>query len=271
MKRHLFIFMFLLLICADSNSQPRRMWDNSDYELVFADEFNGQNGSQPDPSKWVRCKRYNATWCRWVSNLNDVAFIKNGSLICRAIPNRNVVPGDTAKMLTGAIESKGKFSFQYGKVEVRMKTNNERGNFPAVWMKPVVTDKNNYGEIDIVETFGDLGVAKQTVHNHITTILKRGREFQLSNRISLNRWHIYGLEWTPTYLAFYIDGQLVDVFRKSSDSKDLADGQWTFDRPFYLIMNQSVGKGNYECMIPNLKHTYETQFDWIRVYQKKTR
>lgn len=271
MKRNIFLCLLMILVCADSNSQNNRMQSNNDdYVLVFADEFNGRNGSQPDPSKWVRCKRYRGGWCRWISDSKDVAFIKNGNLVCRAIPNHSL-PTDTAKMLTGAIETIGKYSFQYGKVEVRMKTNNTRGNFPAAWMKPVKIDKNRYGEIDIVEMFGDQGLAQQTVHNHITTILKRGRQFNTNKRIPLNKWHVYGLEWTPEYLAFYIDGELTKTFYKSKDSKELADGQWTFDRPFYLILNQSVGDGKYECMIPNTNHVYETRFDWIRVYQKKRR
>ena len=83
------------------------------YKLIFSDEFNQADGSQPDSMKWTICKRYNSMWNRWISNSKDVVYIKDGKLVCRAIPN-NSEPNDTAKMLTGAIESIGKFSFKYG-------------------------------------------------------------------------------------------------------------------------------------------------------------
>ena len=262
------VFMLVTFVSDTLKANVSKSY-NGEWELVFCDEFNQKNGSQPDTTKWVRCVRYNSCWNRWISNSNKVVYIKNGNLVCRAIPNKTE-PNDTACMLTGAIETRGKFSFQYGKVEVRMKTNTRRGNFPAAWMKPDDIDPNNYGEIDIVEMFGNQGVAQQTIHNHITTILKRGRAFNVVNKqIALDKWHVYGIEWTPKKISFLIDGNVTREFKKSTDKKELEEGQWTFDRPFYLLLNQSVGDGSYECMIPDVNHVYETLFDWIRVYQRK--
>lgn len=267
MKNLVIAVLVLLTVISDSVMGMTGNTDEDGWQLVFSDEFNGRNGSQPDSTKWVRCIRYNAGWNRWISSSKDVVFVKNGKLVCRAMPNRSE-PHDTACMLTGAIETRGKFSFQYGKVEVRMKTNLKRGNFPAAWMKPEVIDPNRYGEIDIVEMFGNQGLAQQTIHNHITTILKQGRPFNTNKRIPLNKWHVYGVEWTAEKLVFLIDGMVTKVFQKSTDTKELENGQWTFDRPFYLLLNQSVGDGNYDCMIPDINQVYETSFDWIRVYQR---
>ena len=204
MKHFLCLLVLLAAFVSDSVMAISSQANDDEWQLVFSDEFNQKNGSQPDSAKWVRCIRYNAGWNRWISNSKDVVYIKNGQLVCRAIPNK-AEPNDTAKMLTGAIETRGKYTFQYGKVEVRMKTSTKRGNFPATWMKPEKIDKNSYGEIDIVEMFGDQGVAQQTIHNHMTTILGKGRPFNVSKRIQLNKWHIYGLEWTPDKLVFSID------------------------------------------------------------------
>ncbi|MBR0045608.1 MAG: glycoside hydrolase family 16 protein [Bacteroidaceae bacterium] len=270
-KNLLIISLLFLFVSADSSYFAKEdvHQDNTNYVLVFSDEFDQPNGSQPDSKKWRCCIRYVGTgWNRWISPSPDVAFIKNGHLVCRAIPNPDLRT-DTATMLTGAIETYGKFSFQYGKVEVRMKTNNKRGNFPAAWMKSEKNDPNRYGEIDIVEMFGNQGLAQQTIHNHKTTILKKGRAFNVNKRIPLNKWHVYTVEWTPEKLIFLIDGKVTGEFKKSNNSQDIAEGQWTFDCPFYIRLNQSVGNGNYECMIPNTNGIYETQFDWVRVYQKK--
>ena len=66
------------------------------YKLVFSDEFNLPNGSQPDSTKWKRCRRNPSRWARWISDSKDVVYIKNGRLVCRAIPNKDL-KADTAK------------------------------------------------------------------------------------------------------------------------------------------------------------------------------
>lgn len=262
------IAALLTLSFAESPQKIKRVVADDGYRLVFSDEFNLPNGSQPDSTKWSRCKRYDSMWNRWISSSKDVVFIKNSKLVCRAIPNRNE-PNDTAKMLTGAIESIRKFSFQYGRVDVKLKTNMLRGNFPAVWMKPEVIDPNKYGEIDIFEGNGDLKIAQQTIHNHMSTVLKKNfeqREFK--TEMLVNEWHVYSLLWTPTELIFLIDDIVTGRFCKSHDEKKLEQGQWTFDRPFYLILNQSVGDGRFECLTVDTSKIYETQIDWVRVYKK---
>lgn len=239
------------------------------YKLIFYDEFNQAEGSQPDSLKWSRCKRYNSMWNRWISNSKDVVYIKDGKLVCRAIPN-NCEPNDTAKMLTGAIESIGKFSFKYGRVDVRLKTNLQRGNFPAVWMKPNTIDPNKYGEIDIFESFGEQGIAHQTIHNQLSVshgLFKEKTKF--NKTLSLDNWHIYSVLWTPQKLTFLIDNIIIGHFNKSTKKESQDKGQWTFDRPFYLILNQSVGDGRNLFLNANINMIYETQIDWIRVYQKK--
>ena len=269
MKHILCAILMLVAFVSDSMVASATETDDGEWQLVFSDEFNQPNGSQPDSRKWSRCVRYNAGWNRWISDSKAVVYIKNGQLVCRAIPNKNV-PTDTAKMLTGAIETRGKFAFQYGKVEVRMKTGKRVGNFPAAWMKPERGGKESYGELDIVETFGNLGVAEQTVHAHRSVILgKKDLKHAFRSTTDVTKWHVYGIEWTPEEIIYSIDGKVTGVYRKSADSQLLAEGQWTFDRPFFLILNQSVGDGSYECMMPQVKRTYETRFDWIRVYQRK--
>lgn len=247
--------------------------NDNKYKLVFSDEFKGRNGSQPDTTKWVRSERGPSTWNRWISRSSKVVYIKDGNLVLRAIPRSyDTSTPDTAKMLTGAIETYGKFDFQYGKVEVRMKTNVIAGNFPAVWLKP--TDQNingrfSYGEIDVVETNGYFNRSSHTIHTHQTHILKKAEPTSFEGDIDITRWHIYGMEWTPDIIRWSVDGKEVGVYRRSTKAEDIADGQWTFDRPFYLRLNQSVGPGGFPSRTPQTDKIYETRIDWIRVYQIK--
>ena len=41
---------------------------------------------------------------------------------------------DTVPYLTGGVNTKGKFAYQYGKVEIKAKLENAKGAWPAMWM-----------------------------------------------------------------------------------------------------------------------------------------
>ena len=245
--------------------------ENAEYELVFSDEFNLPDGSRPDASKWISCERQGATWNRWLADRPDVYFIKDGKLACRAIPNP-YQDEDPVPMITGGVKSQGKFAFTYGKVECRALSNPWIGNFPAIWMMPADNSKGwpNAGEIDIWEVIDTDERSYHTIHSNWTYNLgnTNNPRSSFNTAVSLDRYHTYGLEWDETSLKWYVDGKLVGTYNKSTDSNILNQGQWPFDKHFYLILNQSVGNGAWAANA-DVNHVYETTFDWIRVYQKK--
>ena len=242
--------------------------ENAAYELVFSDEFNGENGTQPDERKWMRSPRQGATWNRWISNSEEVVYLKDGNLVTRAIPNPDKT-SDPVPMITGAIQSQGKFGFKYGKVECRAKANVWKGTFPAIWLMPV-DQKDGWptcGEIDIFETIDNDHKAYHTIHTHWTFDLKHGPNGS-NVPAQHDRYHTYGFEWNATALKFFVDGKQVWTYHKSDKQNELNQGQWPFDKQFYLILNQSVGNHNVWASYPDEDHTYEFLVDWIRVYQK---
>jgi len=269
MKKFLLFFLVTLICAADSIQIKAQIDENSGYKLIFQDEFNQKNGSQPDSKYWTRVEASNSMWAQWIRQDKDLVYIKNGKLVCLGKPNKN---DKTHKsMRTGAIWTKDKFFFQYGKVEVRMRTNNNLGNFPAVWMKNQLREKTGiYAEIDIVEMFGNKSESQHCIHSHYTQTTPKHKEHN-RNQFScdVTKWHIYGIEWTETFVRWTVDGITVAVYNKPTDKDLLNKKAWTFDTPFYLIINQSVGDGTYDWAIPNFNKTYKTEFDWIRVYQKK--
>ena len=92
------IGLLALAIWSFANSTPseNNVSASDDYKLVFSDEFNLPDGSQPDSTKWRRCNRYAGLWSRWISDSRDVVYIKNGCLVCRAVPNRKEREGSAA-------------------------------------------------------------------------------------------------------------------------------------------------------------------------------
>ena len=237
----------------------------SEYVLVFSDEFNKPDGTLPDSEVWTPCtRRPKVTWARFLSNSPKVAFIQDGNLVLRAIPNPDRSTDDV-DMLTGGINSSQKFAFRYGRVECRALVNPFIGNFPAIWMMPkTALAWPKGGEIDIFEQINTEQKAYSTVHSAWT---KSHPDETHSGNVNLpmDRFHIYALEWEKDVLTFFADGKQVYQYKKQNDSQE----QWPFDKSdFYLILNQSVGDGTWAKM-PDVMHTYEMRIDWIRVYQKK--
>lgn len=238
---------------------------------VFVEEFTGEDYSQPNAEIWKRTERQNATWNRWCSDAEEVVYIKNNALVCHALPTPARLTHEKAPMITGGVKSQGNFGFRYGKVEARLRTHRHVGNFPAIWMMPVDNSKGwpNAGEIDIWEQIDTENTSVHTIHSKWTYTLGNKNNPQSSfskGGVDMERYHTYGIEWTPTVITWFVDGAKVGEYRKSTNAQDLANGQWPFDAPFYLILNQSVGNGVW-AKNPDLKHTYTTIFDWVRVYQ----
>lgn len=234
-----------------------------DLVLVFSDEFEGKNGSRPDPDKWVCSPRAGSAWNRYIVDSPTVAYQQDGNLVCLAVPD-----GDKS-MKSGAVETRGKFDWSVGRIECRLKVDGWKGSFPAFWMMP--TDNSagwpNAGEIDVFESINAENKAYGTIHTGFPTW---GRDNSRGGNVwcDLGYYHTYALEWTDDCLTWFMDGnQFFQVWR-SNNQADLDNHQWPFDRPFYIILNQSVGNGGWAAA-PDFAHTYRTRFDWVRVYQPK--
>ena len=83
----------------------------AEYTLVFHDEFNEPDGTLPDTNVWRYCtRRPKVTWARFLSNSPEVAFMKDGNLVLRTIPNPDKSKDDV-EMLSGGIETSQSFTF----------------------------------------------------------------------------------------------------------------------------------------------------------------
>ncbi len=245
--------------------------EGSEWELVFSDEFNAEDYSQPLNEKWMRCQRYGATWNRWLSDSKEVIYLQGGDLVARAIPNPDQET-DPVPMITGGIKSNGRFGFTYGYVEARILSNAWRGHFPAFWMMP--EDQNagwpDCGEIDIWEAIDTDGRSYHTIHSNWSYDLgnTNNPKSSYNTGVTYDRYHTYALQWDEKTLIWYVDGKEVGRYAKSVNATHLSQGQWPFDKHFHLILNQSVGNGSWAANA-DVTHTYETRFDWVRVYQTK--
>lgn len=243
-----------------------------EYKLRFADEFDGKDYSLPDAGVWHNCTRESPTWKRFTSltaeGQQKTAFIRDGKLVTRCIKNTIAEEGDV-EMISGAIESSDKMYFTYGRVEGRLRTTPHVGNFPAFWLMPQDNSAGwpNAGEIDIWEQIDTENKTYHTVHTHCTYDLHLALPNSGSTHTNAADYHVITLDWTPELLTWYVDGTKAFSYAKTKQSYLLEKGQWPYDKPFYLILNQSVGNGSWakNC---DVNFEYETLFDYVRLYQK---
>ncbi len=176
----------------------------------------------------------------------------------------------TRNYTSGKIETLGKITFQYGKIEASMKLPRGRGTWPAFWMLGEnIFDAGigwpRCGEIDIMEhgqDFDHLGAAIHTqAYNHTIGTQITGT-YQIDDYDT--GFHTYGLVWDTEEMSFSVDGEVYMKVRKSSIGD--SEGQWPFDQPFFIILNHAVG-GAWGGTPDNSLYPHTVEVDWVRVYK----
>ncbi len=262
MKKITLIFTLILLGSISMQIKAEDYW-----KLIFEDDFNQTDGI-PDETIWSYSERKShINWCMYVKKHPETVKVKDGNLIVRAIKNPDMA-SDTAKYITGAIESRGKFSFLYGKVDVRAKFKAGQGAWPAIWMMP---EEGKYGwwpksgEIDIMERVNYENIVHQTLHTNFINNLKiRNPNPTATTPFNVNDYNVYGVEWYPDRIVFFVNGTETLTYPRIVTDKE---GQWPFDQKFYLILNQAAG-GSWTGPINDDTLPFEMYVDWVKVYQR---
>lgn len=218
------------------------------WRLVWSDEF---DGAALDASKW------RAEDAALIKNAElqyyspEDVYLENGMLVLRS-QKRDLYGRHYS---SGLVETKGKFSRQYGRFETRAKLPRGKGIWPAHWMLPA--DKSWPPEIDIVEMLGDEPNVVYT-HFHWSAFSKHAYEGKRIKGPDFSAdFHTFAVEWEPREIRWYVDGQLVHSRTGQVPHK-----------PFYLILNTAVGgiwPGNPDATTEFPQYHL---IDYVRVYEK---
>ncbi len=121
------------------------------------------------------------------------------------------------------INTKGKKTIRYGKVEVVAKMPKGNWLWPAIWMMPEADKYGTWpasGEIDIAESRGNHGDEYPDGRDSVGATLHWGplpsvdAFWKTTGKHNLRRtdytedFHTYGLEWDEDYMFMYIDSRL---------------------------------------------------------------
>lgn len=246
------------------------------YSLVWSDEFNSANGSQPDPSKWTHDTGGNG-WgnseLEYYTDRAQNAHVQDGNLVITAQQeNYTGADGVTRNYTSARLKTQGLFARAHGRFEARIKIPKGQGIWPAFWMLGsdiVPAGWPQCGEIDVMENIGkEPGMVHGSLHGPGTLAATS----DLTSTISLpagqnfsDDFHLYAVEWEPGTVRFYVDANLYATF---TSGQWPAGGKWVFDHPFFIILNVAVG-GNWPGS-PDATSTFPQTMliDYVRVYKK---
>lgn len=228
--------------------------------LVFSDEFN-TNGA-PDPAKWgydigTGSGGWGNNEAQYYTNRPQNVIVQSGVLKIIALKENYMGSAYTSARLL----SKGKYSFKYGRIEVRAKFPTGVGTWPAAWM---LGDNINTvgwpacGEIDIAEHLGrDLNKIYGTLHYPGRSGGNAdGNTIMIPNATSA--FHTYTVEWSVTNIKIYVDAQLYHTVNNSAGLP--------FNQSFFILLNMAMG-GNFGGAIDPAFTSATFEIDYIRVYQ----
>jgi Beta-glucanase/Beta-glucan synthetase len=145
---------------------------------------------------------------------------------------------------------------QYGRWEVRARTQVGTGYGPVILLWPDAEDFPRGGEIDFMEIpHGD-----RQESNFVLHFGKNNSQNGTAVPGDFTQWHNYAVEWAPDHVAGFIDGQ--EIFRTSDPSQ-------IPPRPMHLAIQQDIGPYGNGWVPPPDDTTPDKvtlQVDWVRIY-----
>lgn len=232
-------------------------------KLVWSDEFD-TDGS-PSSSNWDYDIGSNNGWgngeSQYYTSQEDNVIVEDGLLKITARKENF----EGANYTSARIKSQGRYSFTYGKVEIRAKLPSAAGTWPALWMlgsNITTVGWPKCGEIDIMEQKGwDKNKVSSALHNQSSsgnTI--HVKELDLTT--STTDFHVYAVNWTPDEITFSVDGNEYYTYRP----EDKTEVNWPYDKPQFIILNVAMG-GDLGGQIPEDFNESSMQIDYVRVYR----
>ena len=271
--------LLLLILFAGTHSGfclSARAADDTAWELVWSDDFNGPSGSPVDAAKWsfdIGGNGWGNNELQTYTNRIANATLESGSLVIKVLRETLRGPDNISRKYTSArLLTRNTFTQTHGRFEARIKLPYGQGIWPAFWLLGENIKTAGWpacGEIDIMENIGrEPLVVHGTIHGPgysggkgITAsyaLPSGGRKFS-------DDFHIFAVEWEPNVIRFFVDGRLYSTRTPS----DLPSGKaWVFEHPFFIILNVAVG-GNFPGNPDGTTTFPQTmRVDYVRVYQR---
>jgi len=254
------LLALIVALATSGAAQPK-------WRLIWHDEFDGPAGAPPDPTLWVTETGGNG-WGNheledYTKDPDNASLDGDGHLVIIAIAKPN------GGYTSGRLKTQGLFQVTYGKIEARMQIPYGQGMWPAFWMLGDDCGRKGWpacGEIDIME---NIGKEPFTVHGTVHGPGYSGKRgiggtATLTNgRILADDFHVFGIIWEPDRIQFLLDD---DPYFQVTPSSLPAGAHWSYDHPFYLLLNLAVGGDWPGPPDATTEFPQRLVVDYVRVY-----
>ena len=245
------------------------------WTLSWSDEFDGPNGSRPDPAKWkseIGGNGWGNHELEYYTDRTENSRLDQGKLIIEARREDFTGKDGVTRQFTSArLITRGAFSQAYGRFAARIKLPHGQGMWPAFWLLGDDIEKVSWpacGEIDIME---NIGKEPSSIHGSMHGPGYSG-DFAFTSTYKLpggpkfsDDFHVFAVEWESNVVRFYTDDYLYATFVPAQLP---AGKKWVFDHPFFIILNVAVG-GDWPGP-PDATTEFPQQMlvDYVRVYKQ---
>ncbi len=290
------VISMVLVLCCFSCARDETQTVTTLTNLTFEDNFETEGSI--DASIWnTEIGTGNNGWgnneLQYYTDRPENIKVEGGNLHITALQESFEGAGFTSARIT----TKGKMERQYGRFEARIQLPWGQGLWPAFWLLPSnieeVEDDDPgtlvwpfCGEIDIMENRGqEPTLLNGSIHGPGYSAGEAiTKAYDLENDRFDTDFHVFGIEWGPEYINFYVD----DVLYNQITPDDLPAGpepdfvkelypapeydgvwnNWVFDdQPFYIIINLAVGGNFVGPPDANTVFPQTMLVDYVRIYE----
>jgi len=237
----------------------------SGYTLIWSDEF---NDAAINTNNWnfdIGGSGWGNNELEYYTNSPNNAFLSNGKLVIKA-RQENI---GSNNYTSARINSAGKQSFKYGRIDIRAKIPVSHGMWPALWMLGSNISTSPWpacGETDIMELIGS---SPNRVVGSIHWAQANGTSGTVNNAYFLSagdfsqQFHVFSLIWRMNYVQIIVDG----IPYMTATNSSITSGTWPFNASFFFIFNVAVG-GDWPGS-PDATTIFPQQMlvDYVRVFQ----
>lgn len=266
-----FLLTLSMMLCAVPNLHAvSTVPESPGWQLVFQDEFEGttinpQYWNTFDPNLSAQDYYFYANSPETIVCPENVS-VSNGMLKLHAEYAPMQFGGATHDYRTGTLQSRGKVELTYGLYEAKIKMPDLPGSNPAFWLMPH-HDGTNFSFIGLGGTGAEVDILEHlyTDNDHYQTTVHWGgyesnhKSWTASPKPymgSMHDWHVFGVEWAPSFLKFMVDGNVVATYT----------GEAVPYGPEFIIL--SLGLGGWIGQPDRAKMPADMLVDYVRVYQR---
>jgi beta-glucanase (GH16 family) len=206
------------------------------YHLLWEDDFSKDPDGLPDPAKWnfqVGFLRNHEEQFYTKARLENCR-IEHGQLIIEgrketyspswSHPDKPIV----AKYTAAAIDTTGKFSWQYGRLEVKAQLPAGAGVWPAIWGCGIDGKQVGWPKCGEIDTMELVGKEPNVIHGTMHYFANGGHQKQggtITIPDTSTAFHVYAAEWTPDRIDLFVDDKKYFSF---DTAQAVNDGQNPF-------------------------------------------